>query len=198
MSKIPTIAFRKPTEKKPGDIDLTSRSTETWSRLLSPFLLGPWTTPDGATALVFENLWQFSKVHPQHADKDGNPTDAWYAWRAEGFANPRGVRHPMGRGARPLYCLWGDQRLGYIEARKTVYAPVYHALIRSHPSMDRLRKIFAEKSAKGETLTLLDFDVYTPPAGSTYSDIIHNPSRICGHGFVAAMTLENDHAWSTP
>lgn len=70
-----------------------------------------------------ENAWQYAKVYKQHTH-NGAPTSDYWDWARAGWSNPSAVRFPMGRGAKPEYSLWDGQRLGYIEARKKIYAPL--------------------------------------------------------------------------
>jgi len=122
------------------EIDTTSSSGQ-W-RDLSPFVLGPIDLPD-IHAENFENLWQFSKVYyPEHVDRDYNPNHAWFEWRQKGFADKRAHRYPMGKGRKPLYSMWEGQKLGYIEARKTIYAPVYAQFVRRTESFWRLEELY--------------------------------------------------------
>jgi hypothetical protein len=72
-----------------------------------------------------ENAWQYAKVYSCHTNPNsGAPTQEYWKWAREGWNNPSPVRFPMGRGAKPEYSLWDSQRLGYIEARKKIYAPL--------------------------------------------------------------------------
>lgn len=92
----------------------------------------------------------------------------------------------MGKGAKPLYSLWNGARLGYIDARKTIYFPLYRDLVRRTAAYRRLEQIYrTEKS-----LTLFDFDGYDHHSlGLSLNDVLNNPRRICGHAFILAMML---------
>lgn len=105
-------------------VNTTSRSFD-WGRSLSPFFLGPVTLPDGRQSANVENAWQYSKVYKPHVDSDGNPTPAWFTWSREGFSRFRADRYPMGKGAVPLYAYYRGLKLGYVESRKKLYAPLY-------------------------------------------------------------------------
>lgn len=168
------------------EIDTTSGSGN--YRGLSPFVLGPITLP-AIYSENFENLWQFSKVYwPEHVDADSNPTQAWYDWRASGFANKRAQRYPMGKGRKPLYSMWGETKLEYVQARKEIYAPIYAHFVRETPAYKRLEAIHASSN----TLVLRDYDAYDHiKEGVSLAQVINNPNKKCGHAFVLAMMLED-------
>ncbi len=153
---------------------------------LSPFVLGPINVP-GARAENFENLWQFSKVYSTHLGINGNPTPEWFAWRAKGFADKYAHRYPMGKGAIPEYSWWNGEHLGYIEARKKIYATIYAKRVIMTTSYAQLAGLYSEC---GE-ITLRDYDAYDHLAmGMSLINVINNPSRKMGHAFVLAMLLE--------
>lgn len=175
--------------KDPLAIDTTSRS-HTWSRGLSPFYLGPIPLYRGAPmefSRNFENAWQYAKVYGSHADEAQKPTLDYWRWAQAGWANQRAVRYPMGKGAIPLYSLWEDKRLGYIEARKTIYFPLY---AKSVVTTDAFAELLALYRTRGE-LTLWDFDGYDhTQLGMTLPDVLNCPTRKMGHSFVLAYLLE--------
>ena len=155
-------------------------------RDLSPFILGPINVP-GANAENFENLWQFSKVYSTHMSINGNPTPEWFAWRAKGFADKYAHRYPMGKGSIPEYSWWNGEHLGYIDARKKIYATIYAKRVITTTSYTQLAKLYSES---GE-ITLLDYDAYDHLAmGMSLINVINNPVRKMGHAFVLAMLLE--------
>lgn len=167
---------------KAHEVDTTSNSG-VWSGL-SPFIL------DASKYLArrFENLWQFSKVYFDQVDPNGNPSKQWYEWRSRGFANDRAIRYPKGKGTIPLYSYWNEKKLGYIEARKTIYVPIYAELVQNTPSFQRLKWWYEQ----GFDLVLRDYDGYDYlKLGLTLSDVINNPKRKAGHAFVLAGLLEN-------
>lgn len=165
-------------------INTTSRSRN-WSRGLSPMILGP-VVVDGLTACNVENGWQYSKVYAQHWNENAqSPTDEWYRWREVGFTTPRGIRYPMGKGAKPV-CSWlHGKSLGYIQARKQIYIPRYAEAVRNTEAFDTLYRLYEDA---GE-IYLQDFDAYDRGT-RTWPEIIDNPKRTMGHAFVLAMLLE--------
>lgn len=156
-------------------------------RELSPFILGPIDTYlEGVQAQNFENLWQFSKVYSEYL-YDGAIFWSWFAWRDAGWADKRAHRYPMGKGRKPVFSYWDGERLGYIEARKIIYAPIYAENVKTTISYAQLAGLYLES---GE-ITLKDYDAYDHlKLGMTLKDVINNPNRIMGHAFVLAMMLE--------
>lgn len=179
FTKIPELVEGQ----KPIVIDTTSNGGE--FRELSPFIL------PAPPAKNFENLWQFSKVYKKHIMPiDGYPDASWYKWRDAGYANPRAVRYPMGKGAIPEYSLWNDERLGYIEARKQIYAVEYASNIQWTNSYQKLMDTYAECCRTNKELILLDFDAYDHiKLGMSLIDVINNPQKKMGHAFVLIMML---------
>lgn len=173
-------------KRDPRAINTTSHSTAQWTSQLSPFRLGPVKLYDRFQARIFENAWQYSKVYSQHADPQGNPTQDYWRWAQRGWNSSIPHRYPMGKGAKPLYSLWNGQRLNYIDARKTIYFPLYRDLVRQTEAYRKLEQIYrTEKS-----ITLFDFDGYDHIAlGLSLGDVLNNPRRICGHAFILAMML---------
>jgi len=168
-----------------GGIEIDTTAGSGKFRDLSPFVLGP-IDISGAKAENFENLWQFSKVYSSHVGSDGEPTLEWFAWRAKGFADRHAHRYPMGKGAIPEYSWWNGQHLGYIEARKKIYAPIYAEYVQRMTCFRELEEIYDS----GETLVLRDYDAYDHvKMGMSLINVINNPDRKMGHAFVLAMIL---------
>jgi hypothetical protein len=157
---------------------------------LSPFVLGPCKTyvPSIPYAQNFENLWQYSKVYACHIIPGTLPPmhgNEWYKWREEGWKNPRAVRYPMGKGAKPVYSHWEGQNLTYVQARKKIYALNYFANVIKTEAFKRLREMY-----KIHDIILLDYDAYDHQAmGRTLVDVINDPDKKCGHAFILAMIL---------
>ena len=174
--------------KLPSDVvvvDTTSNTSINYKEL-SPFVLS------APPAKNFENLWQFSKVYRQYADALNNPTSAYYEWRDKGFNDIQAHRYPMGKGAVPLYSLWDGERLGYIEARKQIYAVEYASHVQLTVSYQHLMDTYAECCRTNKELILLDYDAYDHTAlGMSLIDVINNPKRKMGHAFVLIMMLGN-------
>lgn len=134
-------------------IDTTSRST-TWSRGLSPFILGPVQLWGGYVSLTVENAWQYSKVYPRHCGQGGWPTAAWLDWARRGWRAPKASRYPMGKGAVPNYSYWqleqdpslGEyrQQLDYVPARKQIYIPLYIQAVQHTQALARLMRVYMQ------------------------------------------------------
>ena len=95
----------------------------------------------------------------------------------------------MGRGAVPEFSWWDGEKLGYIAARKRIYAPIYAQFVRETDAYKRL----VELHATGNPLILRDFDAYDHiEGGVSLAQVINNPKRKCGHAFVLAMMLQGE------
>lgn len=155
-------------------------------RDLSPFILGPIDTYiPGVQSQNFENLWQFSKVYKEYL-YNGAIFWSWFAWRDAGWADKIARRYPMGKGRKPAFSYWDGKRLGYIAARKKIYAPIYAENVIKTDSYHRLRELY-----RYYNVTLKDYDAYDHIVmGMTLKDVINNPDHKMGHAFVLAMILE--------
>lgn len=168
-------------------VDVTTRS-KTKYRQLSPMLLGP-VVVDGIISQNVENAWQYSKVYPVHWDREmERPTNEWYSWSAEGFAKKWADRYPMGKGAIPVASWHKGEALTYIKARRNIYIPVYGAAVLQY--QQHLLDELAERAWWGD-ITIVDFDAYDHHSlGYTLDDVVKDPTRKMGHGFVLAGMIE--------
>jgi len=182
FAKLPALVEGKP----PVVVDTTSNSGD--FRELSPFVL---KVPHRGHGVIFENLWQYSKVYKnQVLDIDGYPDASWHKWSESGMAQDRAVRYPMGKGAMPLYSFWDGEKLGYIEARKKIYAPMYAESVSKAGAMYRLEGLYSNCLNTNRELILLDYDAYDHAAlGMSLINVINNPDRKMGHAFVLIMLL---------
>lgn len=170
-------------------VNTTSRSKEGWSKGLSPFFLGPVQLFDGTFAQNVENAWQYAKVYEQHLDPEGNPSPEYFHWAREGFLNPKAVRFPMGPGARPAYSFWDGLHLGYVPARKVIYAPLYAAAVVHTDAFLRLEEMYRTLPR----MYLWDFDGYDYLAkGMSLTQVMNNAELKMGHSFVLAMMLKRE------
>jgi hypothetical protein len=168
-------------------INTTSRSNN-WSRGLSPFFLGPVLMYDGTQAKNVENAWQFSKVYGVHIDKEGNILPSYFEWAKKGWSDKRAHRYPMPKGVKPLFSLWGNDRLNYVTARKRIYIPLYASAVVNTSAFIELKKQY---QTFGEVV-LWDFDGYDHTAmGMSLKDVANNPNRPMGHAFVLSMLLND-------
>jgi hypothetical protein len=185
------ISPRNTTTNNPDDpskiIDTTSRSIVPWSRGLSPFYLGPVKLYGDYVAQCVENGWQYTKIYDMYVDVDGNPTDKYWKWAQAGWNNKRAIRYPMGMNVKPLYSLWDGERLGYVEARKKIYLPLYSNAVRGTEAYKKLEGIYKSE----QDIWLSAFDSYNlTPGKFKYEDLLNNPNIKFGHGYVLAMMLE--------
>ncbi len=137
-------------------INTTSRSTDEWTKQLSPFYLGPCELYEGIIAKNMENAWQFSKVYDCHVDANDDPTIQYFEWAVNGWNSNYAHRYPMGKGAKPKYSYWNEHKLSYIEARKHIYVPLYAKAVLKTDAYKKLQDIIASD----KHLYLLDFDAY--------------------------------------
>lgn len=159
-----------------------------WSRQLSPFYLGPVTLWDGRVSCTMENAWQGSKVYSLHYLKSNqSPTAEWYDWSERLFNNPRAVRYPMGRGAKPVGSWWDGEILNYVTARKAIYWPLYRNAVRKMFGWECLKKLFTQQITP-QPITLWDFDGYER-GDKTLREVVNDPQHKMGHAFVLAAML---------
>lgn len=191
-----------------------SRGPVKW-RELSPFYLPvDWETKNG-TATSVENMWQGSKVYYTtvknktgtwtqnsecHAIEDSEIgwilTRAYYRWRRRLFAHNQAIRRPNGtvaKGGVPIFSLWGDERLDYIEARKKIYEPTYKTAAAKTQAYAELLDL--HKS--GHNIMLIDVDGPDPvqyPNGievtlESIDKARENRRVVWGHSMVLAKML---------
>jgi len=169
-------------------INVTSHSKD-FGVSLSPFHLGPVKLYDGYVSINVENAWQYAKVYGRHV-KDGEPVPEYFEWAKQGWDNPRAVRYPMGKGAVPQYSYWAGKKLGYVEARKIIYYPLYERAARNSGAFDKLKEKYEELNKSFRDLWLWDFDGFNHREfGMTLQDVVNRPERKMGHAFVLAGML---------
>lgn len=192
--KTPRLEITGPKERKITDgrriINTTSCSRD-WGQNLSPFHLGPVDLYGGYRSRKMENAWQYTKVYPQHVGEDGKPNQEYYRWAKSGWDSYSANRYPMGKGIGPLFSYWDGQRLGYVEARKRIYVPLYAKTVVGSGAFARLKKEFESV----EHLVLWDFDgFHQEKLGMSLLDVLECENRPMGHAFVLAMMLLKDTA----
>jgi len=166
-------------------VNTTSRSSG-WSRDLSPFFLGPVKLYGDYVSQNVENAWQYSKVYTEYADENNEPGQAYFNWAQKGWAKRVADRYPMGRGNKPLYSLWDGRKLGYVDARRQIYIPVYSGAVKNTAAFTKLREVFEST----DLLVLQDFDAHNINVfGYDMDKLIDNDKIKVGHGYVLAMML---------
>ena len=101
----------------------------------------------------------------------------------------------MGKDARAAFYWWEGQKINRVDARKRIYVPLYVERVVKQPYFHGLKKIWDEdiKPDPENTLYLMDFDAYEY-GDMSLSEVLNNPAKSMGHGFVLAMLLTNDAA----
>jgi len=167
-------------------INVTSHSTNVFKQL-SPFYLGPVNLYSSYRAERMENGWQYAKVYREHLDEKGNPSHAYFSWAHRGWLSLYADRYPMGKSAVPEYSWWGGEKLGYIEARKKIYIPLYHTAAKDTEAFRLLR----EQYRMHGTIALWDFDGWdNRKLQMSLNAVVDYKERKMGHAFVLAMMLE--------
>lgn len=175
-------------------INCTSSSRDQF-RELSPFFLGPCKLPDGRVSHNMENAWQFSKVYPTHVGRFQNvDIEKWNAWSQAGFDTRKAIRYPMGKGSIPLFSMFRDERLSYVEARKRLYIALYAKAVVKTDAYHELKELRQQHDL---ILVIQDYDAYdNRELNRSLFDVLNAPDRKCGHGFVLAMLLlHGDKFW---
>ena len=181
-------------DKIPDDvikINVTSRSSDEWSRKFSPFHLGPikiypFSDEDDYVSKNMENAWQFLKVYPEQ--------DEWLKWAEKGWNSDKAFRFPFGRSRKPLHSKWKGKNLPYIKARFEIYAPLYAECVEKYAKIefDKIKSYLDE----GKSVALFDYDGYNYIYNEvSLKDVIYNSRRKMGHAFVLAMMLNDCRIW---
>ena len=166
-------------------IDVTSHAQDVF-RTCSPFIVGPVPLYGGYTARNVENGWQYSKVYNRFLDEYGDPSPDYFRWAEAGWGSSYAQRYPMGR-LTPVYSWWDGEKLDYITARKLIYIPLYSQAVINSDGFKELKRLYDS----GQPLCLLDFDAYDfKSLHYSAEDIINDPQRKMGHGFVLKFLLE--------
>jgi hypothetical protein len=183
-----------PRDYAPKEYINTTSVSKTWSKELSPFFLGPVKLYSYFYSYNMENAWQYSKVYSQYAGRNNYPMPEYFAWATSGWADKKAHRYPMGlKGVKPLYSFWDGEQFTYVEARKRIYAPLYHKLVVKTDAYKKLQDMYSA----GEEIWLWDFDGYNhQQIGMSYGEVINSQERKMGHAFIIAMSLENQLVWN--
>lgn len=210
QSKIPP---RQSRIKYPGDecpssikVDVTSgQSTSNQDRIA----FSPMTHPPGGYRgfYCFENFWQSGKryEHLGHLTPSIKMEDI-AKWKL--YDKPH-RRHPKAESHAPRDAIYPDigitSGIGYIESRKSVYAPYYHHDILMTMGKDRIDEL-KSLLAQGHDILVVDYDgpkedsdgsdpgvIYTRPCLEVTVDLlrdkINDPRYQFGHGYLVAAAL---------
>jgi hypothetical protein len=191
MIRVASLNTPRSFYNNPIIVNATSQSPQ-WKGL-SPFNVGPVNLYDGHTSVNVENAWQFSKVYKQHVDENGDPTAEYFEWSKTGWADSWAHRYPMGKGAVPEYSYWDGEKLGYIEARKKIYIPLYASAVVKTDAYQKLLEVMELAEDTNRDLVIKDYDAYDNKGLNkmSYDDVINCETRKMGHGFVLAMLLDS-------
>ncbi len=156
-------------------LDLTSRGEQPWVRF-SPFWPHggiPVPFSPGVTSHSVEGAWQALKVF-ERADVDPSKLE---------ITNMVGLKRTVRKFGRCLghrEGLAGERLLGYIDARKAIYLPLYHHVLREHlrGELARLREL-----AERGPVVVLDYE--------TNADI-DDPSKPLSHAGLVIEWLRNE------
>lgn len=196
MNEIRVIGPRDPRPTDGIVLNVTSTGT-TWVRDFSPMLLGPVKLYGGYGSFNVENAWQYSKVYKEHLDIDvtdgsRDVSYTYFNWAIHGWGDKRGQRYPMGKGAIPEFSIWDGEKLDYLEARKVIYEPLYRQAVYASGLFEGFVG-FVWEALRSGPVYIFDFDGYDHKAlNMTYDDVLNNPNRKMGHGFVLAKMLEEE------
>ena len=149
-------------------------------------------------------------------------TDAYWHWREDGQHCPYHVRYPVGfnHKAEGLCALVEKdgtyQALGYIEARKQIYLPIYAGLVRQESKFRKLQGMLHQ----GTNLLIIEVDgphgddlaYYQQRYGvdalwienntilinqANIEIMLNDPKHPFGHGYCLAMTLlGQENTWN--
>lgn len=150
-------------------LDLTSKSE--YAQKLSPFYphggIPVPLSPEGATSMSVEGIWQGLKVF-----EDGRGIDP------SRFRNDtmRGIKRTVRTLGRCLGHLAGtrgdyDHLLGYVEARKQIYLPAYRWILENVPDVQHLLERIG-REAQERDLVFLDYNT---------NDNVDNPRKPLSH-----------------
>jgi hypothetical protein len=172
-------------------VDTCKNITTDWQSDLSPFVIGPCDLYGEHKSILMENGWQFSKVYKDHLNEQGDPTEEYFKWAEQGWADPTPKRYPMGKGRKPQYSYWNGEKLYYIAARKRIYAPLYARAVQTRLGWELLKELYQTR----DYLVLRDYDGYDHIGRNmSLTDVLNNHKMKMGHAFVLAMLLQGDPA----
>lgn len=184
---IKLVNFNYKLNKTDVSVNTTSRS-ENWSSGLSPFFLGPVDLYGNYFSKNVENGWQYSKLYPYYAD-NGKPSSRYFTWAQAGWLSSKAERYPMGRDVKPICSIWDGKTLGYVEARKEIYIPLYAKAVKKTEAFKRLLSIYQQCLSENKTLYLVDFDSHNLPENNNYDSLWENDKIKVGHATVLASLL---------
>ena len=101
-----------------------------------------------------------------------------------------------GAGAKPAYSYWNGEKLGYVEARIKIYAPIYSKMVVQSSAFKKLKEIYDQHNGN---IALWDFDGYDYyKFVMSLEDVLYEEKKKMGHGFVLLMLLRDERYWENP
>jgi hypothetical protein len=153
-----------------------------YRRDFSPLSGRGYAAPDGRTYLNFEHFWQGGKAWFKDNHRIQGTRDFFLK------ATKPTRRFPRRAGAIIKHAQWDipglSHEMGYVESRKKVYVPFYHAYMKDSASIKSLK----ERVDAGESIVVYDFD--GPRLGAGETDSMGNVGE--KDGDVACMPLSLD------
>ena len=177
----------------PFVVDVTSAQSKSgrFRVAFSPMHFGePYASPEEGTFPNFEAYWQSLK---QIEGLDEAKHKAWW----KGITSAK-RRHPAIKKSRVLgakHKRFPGQLMGYVESRKRVYVPDYHAMVAPKKVVEELKAIQSEGK---RPIVVYDFDGPRTEDGKPICEKvdvemlrrrIDDASKPFGHGFVVAALL---------
>jgi hypothetical protein len=155
----------------------------------------------------FENFWQSGKRFKElgHLKADTKTKDI-QSWKK--YEKPY-RRHPKAKGLCPVDAVYPDvddsgKSYGYVESRKAIYVPLYHADIANGVGKHRLAEL---QQVMCNTIMIVDYDgpkvvpgpndsdevIYSRPCLEVTKELliekINDPQFQFGHGYIVAAAL---------
>lgn len=131
-------------------VDVTSTSDIDTFRKFSPFYPHGGIPVPGmkdATAASVEGVWQGLKVF----EKEGIDMKKFT------ITNMRNIKRAVGaKRGRVMGHMYGEDIIGYVDARKSIYVPAYNYVLRNH--LKNELALLTGMISEGKKLALIDFD----------------------------------------
>lgn len=167
-------------------VNVTSMNSlkSNYRRDFSPLSGRGYAAPDGRTYLNFEHFWQGGKAWFKHNEKIPGTRDFFLKATKPTRRFPR----RLSAGAVIKYAQWDiptlPQEMGYVESRKKVYVPFYHAYMKDSASIKALK----ERVDAGESVVVYDFD--GPRLGAGERDSMGNVGEKDGDVACVPVSLD--------
>lgn len=146
----------------------------------------------GHVSLTMENAWQYCKVYEHMCDQNGDPSEAYWTWASEGWADPKANRFPLGRGSKPAFSYWDGKKLGYMDARLQIYCRLYAAAVVKTEAWEKLKTLVESNTE----VFLADPDGSDPLAkGMDFKKALFDTTKPLSHSLVLGLLLCDAPVW---